>query len=195
MYELKDREYIFVFTGPDGSGRKTVADRVGQTLGINKVLSYATRKPRPGEVNGQDYHFISHELYEQMESQGEFLESVAIRSNRYGLRDSDIAQSFKLNGCIYLILNREGADILKRMYGDHVIRLFIYADRQTVEERQRKLGLDDEVIADHLSRYDHDMAYQPECELAYENYDLAHTVYDIVRELEGYLKRDLVEKD
>ncbi|XEC95466.1 guanylate kinase [Paenibacillus tarimensis] len=195
MYELKDRELIFVFTGPDGSGRKTVADSVGTTLGIRKVLSYATRNPRPGEVDGQDYHFISRQLYDQMEAQSELLESVTINNNKYGLRERDIEQSFATNGCIYLIMNRDGADILKNMYGGRVVRLFIYADRATVEERQQKRGLSEDVIAAHLSHYDYDMDYMPQCEHAFENYDLAHTVFEITNTLEGYLGRDLVEKD
>lgn len=195
MYKLKESEYIIVFTGPDGSGRKTVADAVGQTLAMRKVLGYATRAPRPGEVNGQDYHFITQALYEQLEEQGEFLESIQLRGNKYGIRDTDVAQAFESSGSAYLILNREGADILKEKYGSHVIRIFIYADRRTVEERQRSLGLSEEVIAGHLARYEHDMAYQSSCEHAFENYDLAHTVFDIVNTLEGYLNRGLIEKD
>ncbi|WP_274648697.1 guanylate kinase [Paenibacillus humicola] len=195
MEELKDRELIFVFTGPDGSGRKTVADSVGQTFGMAKVLSYATRKPRPGEVNGQDYHFITPELYDQLEAGGELIESVMLGSNRYGLRGKDIKLSFEKNGCIYLILNPEGAEKLKQYYGDRVIRLFIYADRPTVEERQRKAGLAEDVIADRLSRYEADMAYQSACEHAFENYDLAHTVFDITNTLENYLQRNLEERD
>lgn len=195
MYELKDREFIIVFTGPDGSGRKAAADAVGQTFHMVKVLSYATREPRPGEVNGQDYHFITHELYDQMDRQGEFLESIRIGGNRYGIRAKDVEESFKTSGCVYLILNHEGAAILKKLYGDHVVRLFLYADRQTVEERQRQAGLSEDVIAEHLGRYDDDMTHQSDCEHAFENYDLAHTVFDITNTLEGYLQRDLLEKD
>ncbi|HUC92145.1 MAG TPA: guanylate kinase [Paenibacillus sp.] len=195
MYELQDRELIFVYTGPDGSGRKTVAYTAGQTLGIPKVISYATREPRPGEVNGQDYHFVSNALYDQLEAQGEFLESVSIGANRYGIRKYDIEQSFQTHGCVYLVLNREGADILKGMYGDRVVRIFIYADRETVAERQRGTGLSEDIINFHLEHYDYDMAYQSECELAYENYDLAYTVHDLTKTLEGYLNRNLVERD
>ncbi|UVI30795.1 guanylate kinase [Paenibacillus spongiae] len=195
MVELNDRELIFVFTGPDGSGRKTVADSVGTTFGMPKVLSYATRMPRPGEVNGQDYHFITPELYELMDNGGEFIESVALQNNRYGLKGSDIEQSFQKEGCIYLVVNPEGAEILKQMYGDHVIRIFIYADRATVESRERKQGIEEAVIADHLEYYEMAMAYQSSCEHAFENYDLAHTVFDITNTLEHYLQRDLVERD
>jgi guanylate kinase len=195
VYELKDRDKIIVFTGPDGSGRKSVAEAVGQTFGMEKVISYATRKPRPGEVNGQDYHFISHETYREMEQTGQFLESVEIGGNLYGIRSADVEENLYLNGCVYLILNHEGARILKDVYGNKVIRLFLYADRRTVEQRQRALGLDDYTINNHLGLYDLEMSYRISCEHAFENYDLGQTTYEITNTLETYLQRNLVDKD
>lgn len=195
MGDLKDRELIFVFTGPDGSGRKSVADSVGTTLGLPKVLSYATRKPRPGEVNGQDYHFITPELYDQLDAEGGFIENVTIHDTRYGLRDKDIERNFQNKGCLYLILNPEGAEKLKRTYGEHVVRLFIYADRKTIEMRQRAEGMGEDDIAARLSHYETDIAYQSKCEHAFENYDLSHTVFEITNTLENYLKRNLEERD
>ncbi|WEK55079.1 MAG: guanylate kinase [Candidatus Cohnella colombiensis] len=195
MHEFRDKEKIIVFTGPDGSGRKSVAEAVGHTFGMAKVVSFTTRAPRPGEVNGFDYHFITQQSYNQMEEQGEFLESVTINGNSYGIRGVDVEEHLETNGCSYLILNHEGADILKKVYGDKVIRLFIYADRQTVEERQRLLGLDEEIIANHLSHYDQEVDYRSSCEHSYENYDLAQTTYEITNTLETYLDRNLVDKD
>lgn len=195
MYELKDKERIFVFTGPDGSGRNTIADMVGSTFGMKKVISYTTRRPRPIEEDGQDYHFISRDAFAEMAARGEFLEQVEIDGNHYGVKNDDVARLFDTFSCIYLILNPEGAEILKRLYGDKVIRIFIYADRKTVEERQRKKGLSEEDIALHLSRYDRDMAYMPNCEHALENLDLAHAVFDLTNVLENYLQRNLVDRD
>lgn len=195
MYEYHDRERIIVYTGPDGSGRKSVAEAVGHTFGMAKVVSYATRSPRPGEVNGQDYHFVTHDAYEEMERQGEFLESVTIDGHHYGIRGLDVEEHLDARGCVYVILNREGADILKRAYRDKVVRLFVYADRRTVEERQLRLGLDPDTIAAHLSHYDEEMNYRHACEHAFENYDLGQTTYEITNVLEAYLQRNLVDKD
>lgn len=195
MSEGSDRKLIFVFTGPDGSGRKTVADSVGATLGIAKVLSYATRKPRPGEVNGQDYHFISPELYEQFDRAGDFIESIAMNESRYGVRGRDVEQCLQQGGSVFLILNPEGAQLLQEQYGDQVVRLFIYADRRTVQERQEEAGVDPEIIRSKMDQYETAIAYQPNCEHAFENYDLAHTVFDISNTLEHYLQRNLVERD
>lgn len=195
MHERDGKDLIFVFTGPEGSGRKSVAEAVGHTFGMSKVLSYVTRQPRPGEVNGQDYRFVSKDVYLDMERQGQFLESVEIDGQLYGIRRSDVEDGLRANGCVYLILNREGADKIKAIYGDAAIRLFLYADRRTLEDRHREMGLGEEVVANRLRRYDEEMAYRSACEHTYGNYDLADTVSRISETLEGYLQRGLVDKD
>ncbi|WP_123041605.1 guanylate kinase [Cohnella candidum] len=193
MHERSGQDRIIVFTGPDGSGRKSVAEAVGQTFGMEKVLSYVTRKPRQGEVNGQDYHFVTKDVYREME--GEFLESVEIDGEFYGIRRSDVEAGLRDNGCVYLILNREGAERIKELYGNLAIRLFLYADRRTLEDRHRDLGLSADVIANRMRRYDEELAYRSSCEHTYGNYDLADTVSRITETLEGYFQRGLVDKD
>jgi guanylate kinase len=195
MYQLKEQEMIFVFTGPDGSGRKTVADMVGQTLGLRKVLSYTTRPRRPAEVDGQDYHFITREQFEEAERNGEFVESVEIDGYKYGIKSDDIEELFKQNDFIYLILNAQGARTLKQLYGDKVTRIFIYVDRDVIIERQKALGVSDEILEHHFRHYDEDMAYKDECKHVVENTDLAHTVFTVTKLLEQYMNRNLIEKD
>jgi guanylate kinase len=191
----KDKKYMFVFTGPDGSGRKTVADAVGLTLGLRKVISYTTRGKRPIEEYGQDYHFITDAAFKEAVSAGEFVEHLTISGFRYGMKAADINTAFE-KGSVYVILNRHGADILRETYGDNVVRIFIYADRATVIKRQQDEGLSVPEIERHLSHYDEDMAYGPACEHIVENInDLGHTVYHVTNLLETYLDRNLVDKD
>ncbi len=191
----RGEKYIFVFTGPDGSGRKTVADAVGITLELNKVVSYTTRGRRPIEEEGQDYHFVSEAIFREAVSNGEFIEHVTIDGFRYGIKGLDIERLFE-NGSVYVVLNRNGADLLKRAFGERVVRIFIYADLSTVIERQRSNGLAEEEIARHVRHYEEDMAYGPECEHSVENInDLGHTVYHVANMLEAYLQRDLIDCD
>jgi guanylate kinase len=195
MHELTKQGRIFVFTGPDGSGRKSVAEAVGHTFGMHKIVSYVTRPPRSGEVDGQDYHFITHEAYEKMEKDGQFLESVTIDEHRYGIRSADVEEQLGEHGCAYLVVNREGADRIKSVYGDVAVRIFLYADRRTLEERQRGMGLSPDVVDARMRRYDEEMAYRSECEHSFGNYDLADTVSRVSETLEGYLQRGLIDKD
>src|SRR5690554_4479888 len=195
MYELKETEQIFIFTGPVGAGRSTVANMVGNTLGMKKVISYTTRAPRPSEEHGQDYFFISRDQFTQSLNDNEFLEHIDINNNLYGIKNKDVELLFDQYSCIYLILNPTGSDILKKYYGDKAIRLFVYADKAIVEERQRKKGLPESDITNHLNSYDSDMAYMSQCEYSFENLDLAHNVYEITNILDTYLDRKLVDKD
>lgn len=195
MYELKEKEMIFVFTGPNGAGRRTVAEMSGSTLGIKQVISYTTRPPRPHEVEGQEYHFLNPAQFFQAQQNGEFLEITEIDGNLYGIKSGDIEQMFQKKGSIYLILNRHGAETLKTLYGDHVVRIFIYADKNVVTKRFRDAGYGEEQVAKLMSHYDEEMAYRSECEHIFENIDLAHTVFDLTKALDKYLQRNLLDLD
>ncbi|UUZ82932.1 hypothetical protein LJK88_02620 [Paenibacillus sp. P26] len=196
MYELKDKELIFVFTGPNGAGRRTVAQMSGNTLGIKQVLSYTTRAPRSAEVDGQDYHFITMDEFKAAESRNEFLEVIELAGNRYGIKEQDVADMVQKFGTVYLVLNRHGAETLKKLYGDRIVRIFIYADRETILRREQERGDTQELIDRNMSQYDTEMEYKDQCEHVFENLDLAHTVFDLTKALDdNYLHRNLLDLD
>ena len=195
MYQIKEQEKIFVYTGPDGSGRKTVAKMVATAFDMETVLSYTTRSPRHYEINGEDYHFVNEETFKQMEAQQEFLESVKIDGFHYGIREQDIIEAFQNHALVYLTLNPEGTEKLKKMYGDGVVRIFVYADRDIVIERHKARQDNEEVIQRHMAHYDENMHYKSICEHAFDNYDSPQVAYQISELLETLLDRDLTVTD
>jgi guanylate kinase len=195
MYTLKDQELIFVFTGPHGAGRKTVAEMSGSTLEMKQVISCTTRPKRPTEVEGQDYYFLTPDEFAEAQARDEFVELSTINNHFYGIRNNDIQRMFLNSGSIYLILNRFGAATLKKLYGDKVVRIFIYANRDTLEKRMRESGDSEADIQLYLSHYEEEMAYRDECEYVFENVDLAHTVFDLTKTLDETLGRNLVDLD
>jgi guanylate kinase len=195
MYQIKGKELIFVYTGPDGSGRKTIAKMVATAFDMEPVLSYTTRSPRHYEKDGEDYHFVTEETFKQMQAQQEFIESVEIDGIHYGIREQDIVEAFKDHRLVYLTLNPEGAEKLKQMYGNHVIRIFLYADRDTVTERQKIRQDSDEVIQRHMSHYDETMGYKINCEHVFENFDSPQVSYQVSEVVESYLDRNLTVTD
>jgi guanylate kinase len=195
MYTLKEKEMIFVFTGPHGAGRKTVADMSGSTLEMKQVISCTTRPQRPKEIDGQDYYFLTVEQFAEAQARDEFIEISTINNHFYGIRNSDIQQTFLKSRSIYLILNRYGATTVKKLYGDKVVRIFIYADRDILEKRMRESGDSEEDISLYLSHFEEEMAYRDECEHVFENVDLAHTVFDLTKSLDESLGRNLVDLD
>lgn len=195
MYELKDKELIFVFTGPTGAGRKTIAEMAGATIQMKQVLSCTTREPRANEADGRDYHFIGEDEFQNALRNDEFVESVEIDGVHYGIRSADVESGLREYGCIYLVLNRYGAEILKRLYGEKVKRFFIYASPDTIVSRLAERGDSQDRIDRYLSHYSEEMEYRGECEHSYENVDSSHTIYDVGKELEHYLQRGLLELD
>ncbi len=187
MYNLKEKEMIFVFTGPDGSGRKTVSKLAGDTLQMKTVVSYTTRNKRHYEVEGRDYHYISREDFLAAEKNGEFFESVEIDGNLYGIKEQDIIERFQQKGCIYLVLNIEGTEQIKKHFGDKVVRIFVHADRETVVKRQEERGNSQEEIELHLAHFDQDIQYKEQCEFSIQNYELSYTVFEVTQTMEKYL--------
>jgi guanylate kinase len=195
MYQIKGNEKIFVYTGPDGSGRKTIAKMVATAFDMETVLSYTTRSPRHYEKNGEDYHFVNEETFKHMQAQQEFLESVEIDGIHYGIREQDIVEAFQNHDFVYLTLNPEGTEKLKKMYGDGVVRIFIYADRDTVIQRQQERQDNEEVIQRHMAHYDEILSYKNSCEHAFENFDSPQVSFQVSELIESFLDRNLTETD
>ncbi|MFB5198411.1 guanylate kinase [Neobacillus sp. KR4-4] len=195
MYKIKNKEKLFIYTGPDGSGRKTVAKMVATAFDMETVISYTTRSPRHYEKNGEDYHFINEDTFKKMEDNQEFLECVEIDGIHYGIREEDIVKAFESHNLVYLTLNPEGTEKLKQMYGDRVMRFFIYADRDTVIERQKERQDNDQDIARHMAHYDETMNYKNSCEHAFENYDSPQISFQVSEVIEEFLERGFIVTD
>lgn len=195
MYNIKEKEKLFIYTGPDGSGRKTIAKMVATAFDMETVLSYTTRAPRHYEKDGEDYYFVSEETFKEKQENEEFLESVEIDGFHYGIREEDIVKAFESHQLVYLTLNPEGTEKLKQMYGDRVMRFFIFADRDTVIRRQKERQDRDEDIQRHMSHYDETMNYKNSCEYVFENYDSPQVSFRISEVIEEFLDRDIIITD
>jgi guanylate kinase len=185
--EINGKKLIFVFTGPDGSGRKTVAQKVGALCGLQRVLSYTTRPSRLYEKDGLDYHFITTEQYIQADLNKEFIETLEIEGVFYGIKSREIDTMFQKHQYLYLILNRQGSDLMKEIFNDKVIRIMIYADRNKVMSRLLERGDTTEVIYKNLERFETEMNYLKECDHDVENYDLEETVEEVTAILKKYI--------
>jgi guanylate kinase len=185
---------IFVFTGPVGAGRHTIAEMIRSTHGMQRVPAYTTRQRRSGEAEGQDAYFIRPAEFFQAQQKEQFLEISEINGDLYGIKYQDIEQ-MRLEGNICLILDRDGTEKLKEIYGEYVVRIFVYAERNEQMRRLSCLGWSKEEIERQLSNYGHELVYKEQCEFKVENEDLAHTLYDLARSLDRILQRNLIELD
>jgi guanylate kinase len=90
---------VLVITGPSGVGKGTLIQNLLQELpGLELSVSATTRKPRPGEVNGRDYWFMTPEEFEKRLQNGDFLEHAEYAGNRYGTLRSELKRVREQDG-------------------------------------------------------------------------------------------------
>ena len=106
---IKD-EKILVFSGPSGAGKSTLIKYLLDNLkSADLTVSCTTRSPRTNEKDGVDYHFITHEKFESLITQNEFIEYVNCYGNRYGTLKKSVNDVLEKNDICILDLDFEGA--------------------------------------------------------------------------------------
>lgn len=106
---------LTVLSGPSGVGKSTVAARVrDKRPDIWVSVSVTTRSPRPGEVDGQEYHFVGEEAFDEMAGRGELLEWAAFAGHRYGTPREPVAQRLAAGVPALLEIDVAGARQVRR---------------------------------------------------------------------------------
>ena len=127
---------LFVISGASGVGKSTVLSRVmAQRDDLRFSVSATTRAPRPGEVDGQSYYFITKEQFEDMIARGEFLEYDAHMDNYYGTPAGQLEEKLQ-KGSVILDIEPNGAFHVRQKRPDAVL---IFIAPPSLEELERRL--------------------------------------------------------
>jgi guanylate kinase len=157
-----------VVSGPSGVGKDTLIIRLLELdPNIRYSVSYTTRKPRPGEVEGINYFFVSRKKFEDLIAQGFFLEHAVYNGNHYGTPAAAVEEARAAGQDILLKIEAQGAAQVRKRAPDGVF-IFIAppSTEELVRRHQRREGAapDDDMaerlkIAEtemkHASDYDH----------------------------------------
>jgi len=182
---------IIVISGPSGAGKNSVADALRQ-IPERFVFSitYTTRKHlRPGEINGQDYHFVSDEEFDRGIKDEEFLEWQPVFDNRYGTKKADFEKLLLKNKIVVTLLDVKGAMTLKKIY-PHVATFFVTPpDPEVAALRLSVRGTETKEVQDlRRERYGLEMAYKDKYDHIIINDDLLKAQRDLL-ELVGQEER------
>ena len=106
---------------PSGAGKSSLIDALlKDDPRLRLSVSYTTRAPRPGEVNGREYHFVDDATFLAMLERGEFLESAEVHGNRYGTSQAVIREALARGQDLVLEIDWQGAQQVRRLYPDCV---------------------------------------------------------------------------
>ena len=133
---------LIVVSGPSGAGKTTLLKRMYAECGKSLVpgVSATTRAPRPGEVDGIDYHFVTRDEFQRRRLAGEFLECFEVfrSGDWYGTLQSEVAPRLSEGKWVVLEIDVQGTLAVLEHYPDAVT---IFIEPRSIEELERRLRL------------------------------------------------------
>lgn len=170
---------LLIVSGPSGSGKTTLCRRA-EAAGLARYsISCTTRRPRPGERDGVDYHFLSPEAFAAKAEADEFLEYATVHGNSYGTLKADIVELLEAGHNVVMDIDVQGAAsiracrdaVIRRAYAD----VYIHVPQVELEARLRGRQTDsEEVISLRLRNAAMEDARQGEYQFALISGDREH---------------------
>ncbi len=147
---MRRRGVLFVLSSPSGAGKSTIAKKLlAAEPELSMSVSYTTRAPRPGEVDGKDYHFVPLDRFREMANNHEFLEWAHVFDNRYGTPKADVFHTLSEGGDILFDIDWQGAQQLHQLAGGDVVRVFILPPSMAIlRDRLEKRATDSQQVID-----------------------------------------------
>ncbi|MEO6421470.1 MAG: guanylate kinase [Candidatus Nitrotoga sp.] len=135
---------LFVVSAPSGAGKTSlVRSLLASNQQVDISVSYTTRSPRPSEIEGEDYHFVSHETFLNMAAHGDFLESAEVYGKLYGTSKSWIEAEILNGRDILLEIDWQGAEQVRQAFPDCISIFILPPSLQALESRLHARGQDD----------------------------------------------------
>lgn len=135
---------LVILSGPSGVGKDTVIDAwAARDARVVRVVAYTTRAPRPGEVDGIDYHFVSVDTFLECAEAGDFLEAKEVHGHHYATPLKDLQKLLEAGKVAVLKIDVQGALTVMGLRSDAVSVFLLPPDADELERRLRERGTDD----------------------------------------------------
>jgi len=136
---IRRRGTLFVVSAPSGAGKTTLCREARHLLpDLAYSVSYTTRPPRPGEIGGTDFHFVTEATFRDLRERGEFAEWASVHGNLYGTRSSVLEAALGDGRDILLDIDTQGAAQLRRRYQEAVLVFIVAPSMAELEQRLRE---------------------------------------------------------
>ena len=172
---------LYIFAAPSGAGKTSLVKALVETTAdIEVSVSHTTRAPRPGEVDGVNYHFTDVAAFQAMVAQGAFLEHARVFDNYYGTARANIEQRLAAGVDVILEIDWQGARQVREQFPDSIGIFILPPSRQALEERLRGRGQDgDEVIARRMRDAESEISHYGEFDYLVINDDFATALVEL----------------
>jgi guanylate kinase len=168
---------MLILSSPSGAGKTTITKKIQQKYQNFKIsVSHTTRKPRPNEVEGVDYFFVSSEEFERKIINNEFYEYAKLFDNFYGTSRNSVNELLKNKNNILFDIDWQGTQQLSKFNELKLIKIFLLPpDKKELENRLIQRNQDNiEIITKRLNAYDNDIYHWSDYDHVIINDNLEH---------------------
>ena len=203
---LQRRGLLLVLSSPSGAGKTTITRRLVELEGggVEISISHTTRRKRPDEMDGRDYHFVDQAAFARLRERGEFLESAEVFGHWYGTTRDPVERALDAGRDVVFDIDWQGSQQLAKAVRGDLVRVFILPPSlAALEQRLNRRAQDSpEVVAQRMSRAADEMSHHDEYDYVVVNTALEKAVDDVrailraerlrrerLRGLDGFVRR------
>ena len=153
---------MVILSSPSGAGKTTLVKLLSEKNNFFISTSHTTRKPRPNEINGKDYFFVSDKEFKRLIKNDEFLEYAMVFKNFYGTSRTPVIQNLEKNKNVIFDIDWQGADQIKNKKLNYkLITFFILPpSKKVLFERLSNRDMKDKLIAEErMKQFDRDVLH------------------------------------
>jgi guanylate kinase len=132
----KKQNKIFIISGPSGAGEDAVIDGLKKKIKFNHLITMVTRKMRPGERQGNPYHFVTVKKFKEMIKGDKFIEWAVVYGDYRGCPKKEMTKLLKLNEPIIWKADWQGVETAKKIFTDLVVAVYINTPSYKILERR-----------------------------------------------------------
>jgi guanylate kinase len=180
--EVARRGIMLVLSSPSGAGKTTLSRQLlDRFLNVEMSVSVTTRRPRPGEIEGTDYHFVDQARFDAMVAHGELLEWAEVFGNRYGTPRAPVERMLGAGRDVLFDIDWQGTQQLRESGRHDLVSIFVLPPSiPDLEARLRMRAQDsDDVIRARMAKAADEMSHWAEYDYVVINRDIARAFGEV----------------
>ncbi len=186
--------FNIVLSSPSGAGKTTITKKLSQKYPNIKIsISHTTRKPRPNEIDGVDYHFVNKDEFERLIKKNNFYEHAKIFDNYYGTSKETVNKLHQENYDVVFDIDWQGTKQLSKYKELNLIKIFILPpDKMELKKRLISRNQDnDQIVEKRLMQYENDVQHWFDYDYVVINNDLESCFGQIEKIISSHKKEKM----
>lgn len=187
-------EKLLIFTAPSGAGKTTIVRHLLSHFDqLAFSISATTRQPRPGEVDGKDYYFISPERFKQLIAEGAFVEWEQVYAHQYyGTLKREVERLWQAQKHIIFDIDVKGAINIKKAYPNNSLAVFICppSEEVLIERLKQRRTEDQRSLEKRIKKIKQELGYQDQFDVVLVNDELEKALREAEKIVLDFLQKD-----